>query len=364
MRPAGPRQGFQAWSFAEPDYEKTRNSLQVRSGEQLQTDLAIIGLREADHASRFFYAGAWSPLPKFLPNEFPNVDFDKPCRELHGLSLEDHLKECVHLAANGYLPAAIGVAVVENPQQSLAGSLWYKVNAHRATADSTPLSAELHWKPPPFDGRVGQLLVHNPYPRDVRVIVWHPNSGDQFGTYTLNPTERRYISAPDNSRINVGSDWGIQLDDTEIVPVGRSPYVKSAEANYQFEVELGQELKTAEGPPPNISRVALDSRQPSSITFNQRVFLDEVRGSWTVDAAKPRVPATTGHNDPQLEQWSAYKLDTRYPFGVIMVRSDGRQWSRLELGTVLEPGTYMFQINDTALGDNEGSVQLDFYPRK
>ncbi len=109
---------------------------------------------------------------------------------------------------------------------------------------------------------------------------------------------------------------------------------------------------------------ARETAQPLVLTKKMRIVA--VTGNWTVDQKNyPPVSPLEGHKDSALEQYADYKLQKQdtsgngWPFGLVLMKVRG-QWNRIYAGTVLEPEVYEFQINDTALSDNSGSIILDF----
>jgi hypothetical protein len=68
-----------------------------------------------------------------------------------------------------------------------------------------------HWEPKSaFDGRVGSIAIYNNSLYQVKVTLWHPDSKSPFNTYTI-PGQSEMIIQYNNSPINIGSDWGIQV---------------------------------------------------------------------------------------------------------------------------------------------------------
>ncbi len=112
--------------------------------------------------------------------------------------------------------------------------------------------------------------------------------------------------------------------------------------------------------PPHLT-LALSATDPSkSLRIPTKMSFALAKGAWTVDKNLQSVPALVGHNVASLEQYSQYKVRRDLPFGLLLVNT-GESWAPIRSGTVLSPGTYSFRINDQALGDNAGSIELWFY---
>jgi len=105
----------------------------------------------------------------------------------------------------------------------------------------------------------------------------------------------------------------------------------------------------------------IDSRKTAVAKFPNRARLIGIDGEWTVDANIPMIKPLVGHTDPQLEQYSDYKLSKNHRFGILMVNTNNG-WIPVEVGQVFEATEYSFRINDSdnTLGDNAGSVNLKF----
>lgn len=67
------------------------------------------------------------------------------------------------------------------------------------------------WEPKSsFDGRVGSIAINNNSLYQVRVTLWHPDSKSPFKSYSI-PGQSEVVIQHNNSPINIGSDWGIQI---------------------------------------------------------------------------------------------------------------------------------------------------------
>jgi hypothetical protein len=54
----------------------------------------------------------------------------------------------------------------------------------------------------------------------VTVTLWHPDNGQPFQSWRVGPGETLRL-LHDGAPINIGSDWGVQLGDSEVKPVFR-----------------------------------------------------------------------------------------------------------------------------------------------
>ena len=86
------------------------------------------------------------------------------------------------------------------------------------------------------------------------------------------------------------------------------------------------------------------------------------QGGWTVDKnGYPLVFPAIGHTQPQLEQYSQYKYDQRFPFGKMLMWVDADNTNYGISGGVYGVSRgVMFRINDSdgTLGDNQGAVRV------
>lgn len=74
-----------------------------------------------------------------------------------------------------------------------------------------------------FDGRVGAVLVRNASSGTIEVLVFHPDGdgsvelGWQVAAGDVLP-----LQGPDGRRLALGSDWGIQIENSCVTTLGRA----------------------------------------------------------------------------------------------------------------------------------------------
>jgi len=95
--------------------------------------------------------------------------------------------------------------------------------------------------------------------------------------------------------------------------------------------------------------------------------ISRIMGVWTVDKASYTPVGAGGHvgdAGKKLEPFSAYKYDTTQPFGALLVsRGEGSPHQAVSGPAWFESGpvrNLRMRINDTGLGDNDGSLSVCF----
>jgi len=70
---------------------------------------------------------------------------------------------------------------------------------------------------PGWTGQIGRIAVVNTTEYPVSVSLYHPDApGAVFGTYIIEPGANNFIA----NGANIGMDWGIQVDNSEVRIVG------------------------------------------------------------------------------------------------------------------------------------------------
>ena len=90
-----------------------------------------------------------------------------------------------------------------------------------AAAGAVPTASAGDYSPPPFDGRVGRIHFHNDSPYPVTVTLWHPDDGNVYGQWTIAGGATSVLCKDDDNPVRVGSDWGLQLGDSDIRPLSK-----------------------------------------------------------------------------------------------------------------------------------------------
>lgn len=95
--------------------------------------------------------------------------------------------------------------------------------------------------------------------------------------------------------------------------------------------------------------------------------ISRIMGGWTVDKASYTPVGAGGHvgdAGKKLEPFSAYKYDTTQPFGALLLsRGEGAPHRAVSGPAWFESGpmhNLRMRINDTGLGDNDGSLSVCF----
>lgn len=87
-----------------------------------------------------------------------------------------------------------------------------------------------------FDGRVGVVLVQNTTSRVARVKVYHPDGqGEDFRRWTVDPGRVLALSGEDGDRLNLGNDWGIQVDRSCVSTLGQAAEWQEGEFSLQWD---------------------------------------------------------------------------------------------------------------------------------
>jgi formylglycine-generating enzyme required for sulfatase activity/tetratricopeptide (TPR) repeat protein len=134
-----------------------RNFTALQSEPDLEPIRRLGGYRDlvARHGMQRRYASVWQE------------DATREAMGLSGLSAEAHLARCRELAARGYRPAALSLAVLAGEKGPLAASVWHRpvppvVDQERlASRQGTAAATLLHLKQPE---QVWPLLRHSPDP--------------------------------------------------------------------------------------------------------------------------------------------------------------------------------------------------------
>lgn len=76
------------------------------------------------------------------------------------------------------------------------------------------------------DGRIAKIQIYNPSATKVDVKLYHPDGdGGVFASWSIGANKRTFL-AQDGGNINIGSDWGIQVEDSCV-------YIIKKAASYQ-----------------------------------------------------------------------------------------------------------------------------------
>lgn len=76
------------------------------------------------------------------------------------------------------------------------------------------------------DGRIAKIQIYNPSATKVSVKLYHPDGdGGVFASWSIAANKRTFL-AQDGGNINIGSDWGIQVEDSCV-------YIIKKAASYQ-----------------------------------------------------------------------------------------------------------------------------------
>jgi hypothetical protein len=112
---------------------------------------------------------------------------------------------------------------------------------------------------------------------------------------------------------------------------------------------------------PSTTVAVLESNRENVFEFRQKVRVMGADGKWSVDGVNyGKVDPFVGHpHSEALEKHAHYKVDKTLPFGVLIVKTSNGPL-RVTTGMILNPGRYVFQINDTFFSDNVGKVNLYF----
>ncbi len=84
------------------------------------------------------------------------------------------------------------------------------------------------FEPKQFDGRIGKIHVRNNTLYEIKVTLWHPDSAAIFNSWVMSGTSKKYLKS-NNTAINIGNDWGIQLGDSAIKSIGDAANWKGGE---------------------------------------------------------------------------------------------------------------------------------------
>lgn len=99
-----------------------------------------------------------------------------------------------------------------------------------------------------FDGRVGAVLVRNASPRQVEVKVYHPDGlGDVELRRRLAPGAVLALEGDDGSRLPLGNDWGIQVEQSCVATLGQAAEWQPGEFSLRWE---GDSLRAGLGATP------------------------------------------------------------------------------------------------------------------
>jgi hypothetical protein len=99
-----------------------------------------------------------------------------------------------------------------------------------------------------FDGRVGAVLVRNASAREVEVKVYHPDGlGDIELRRRVAPGAVLGLEGDDGSRLALGNDWGIQVEQSCVATLGQAAEWKPGEFSLRWE---GDSLRPGLGASP------------------------------------------------------------------------------------------------------------------
>jgi hypothetical protein len=87
-----------------------------------------------------------------------------------------------------------------------------------------------------FDGRIGAVLVRNATPREVEVKVYHPDGlGEVELRRRIAPGAVLALEGNDGSRLPLGNDWGIQVEQSCVATLGQAAEWKPGEFSLRWD---------------------------------------------------------------------------------------------------------------------------------
>lgn len=87
-----------------------------------------------------------------------------------------------------------------------------------------------------FDGRVGAVLLRNTSLREVEVKVYHPDgAGDVEMRWHVPARKVLAMQAGDGTRLALGNDWGIQVDQSCVATLGQAAEWAAGEFSLRWE---------------------------------------------------------------------------------------------------------------------------------